>query len=501
MKNHSPINKHQPISNRTAGMLALFLSMALTACETPLFTKAGGEHLKAGDQIVLSNGDLNQASAAYKQALDSTYPEIKGQAAYNLAMIAREQGRNEAPYLEQSAAAGNMSAKLDLAEIYKRQNPPRLGDVERLSLELSATSATANITLLETARNDQDAARYATQAESILLDQVSMDDVEGKKSLMLARLYTLHGNLFNSPRDPEPHFRNAIRKGNVRAAQELAEYWGQPGAQQHSSEDIFALMVQAAEAGNDNAIKYVGGAYEEGRGVPRDINKAMSWNEKIQGHMKTDTLMRLAHTSMATDSKKAISLFSKAAAQGSDDAKLMLYGLKAEGVSENPKDYVGEKPDSIFGRVKKLDKIYGKTHPEMRERLYLLAANAGSGKAAIYMAERPGQDIATQNKWYEKAAKSGSGKAMLAIARHYKIGGEGQPSDEAKAFNWFEKAAKAGEAEGQYETGLAYARGTGVKKNKKEAKKWLEKAQGNGYVLAVEVLKTIDGNSSGEPKL
>ena len=254
MKNHSPINKHQPISNRTAGMLALLLSMALTACETPLFTKAGGEHLKAGDQIVLSNGDLNQASAAYKQALDSTYPEIKGQAAYNLAMIAREQGRNEAPYLEQSAAAGNMSAKLDLAEIYKRQNPPRLGDVERLSLELSATSATANITLLETARNDQDAARYATQAESILLDQVSMDDVEGKKSLMLARLYTLHGNLFNSPRDPEPHFRNAIRKGNVKAAQELAEYWGQPGAQQHSSEDIFALMVQAAEAGNDNAI-------------------------------------------------------------------------------------------------------------------------------------------------------------------------------------------------------------------------------------------------------
>ena len=484
-------------------VFVLCLVLVLSACETPVFTKMGGEFIKAGDTIITGNGNLSEAAAAYQQALNSPHPEIQGQAAYNLAMIAREQGRDEQSYIEQAAAAGHMPARLDLVEIYKRQDPSRSADIERLSLSLSDTSASANINLLELADQRQstgDASRYAAQAEKILRQQIFADDIGGKKSLMLARLYALYGHYFDSPRDPEPHYRTAMEKGNVKAAEELAKFWSQPGPQQRSAEDVFAVMIQAAEAGNNNAIEYVGAAYEEGTGTAKDMNKALSWSQKAQGRMKTETLTRLAHASMEKSPDKAAALFSKAAAQGSAEATMMMIGLKADNAGTDAKSYAGKTPEALFSIVKKIEKTYGKTHPEMIERQYRFVAEAGSGKAALRMAEMQGISSVDKEKWYKKAADTGSGKAMLIMARRYKIGAEEQPADDEEAFRWFEKAAAAGEPEGQYEAGLAYARGTGVKKDKKKAKALLEKAKAGGYILAVDILKTIDGDSSGDSK-
>lgn len=497
MKSHTQkLYRRFQISHSTHTALALLFSLTLTACETPVFTKAGSEHLLTGDQIILNNGSLDEARAAYEQALNSSYPQIKGQAYYNLSIIAKEQGFDELPYLEQAASEGHAPAKLELAEIYKRQGPSRREDVERLSLELTETSSAANVNLIEIARarnDEQAAAQYAAQAEQILLTQIYADDEGGKKSLMLGRLYANYPEYFSDSLKAEYYYRSAIEDGNVRAVQELAEYWNTPGPHHRSPDDIFALMIQGAEAGNNAAIKYVAQAYETGNGVAQDANKAMSWSAKVQGgRIKTDTLSRLAQPHIQNNPAKAIPLLQKAAEQGSSEAKLFLYGLNAPGISQDPKDYAGNDPDLLFTSVVKLEKIYGKSNPKMMERLYKLAVDSGSGKAALYMANKPGQDEATKNRWYEKAAEAGHPKAMMTVARHYKIGGNGQAPDEALAFKWFEKAAQTGNPEGEYETGLAYARGTGVEKDTKKAKEWLEKAKANGYVLAIEYLNSLN---------
>lgn len=510
MKNMNFPSLHKRLSGfRVTGLLTL--SLVLAACQAPVFVKPGGEALKAGDAVILNNGPLADAEAAYREALTSPYPEIRGAAAYNLSLLAQKRGNtlDAHKFLEQAVQDGHMQAKLALADLYKRQGSSHALEVDTLSRSLADTSAAANINLLEAAhlkRNAAEAKNYAVQAETLIKDQMARNgDIDGSKALMLARLYTQHGKYFDSPRDADPLYRSAIAKGNVKAAEELAEVWLADEPKKHSYEDIFSLMVQAAKAGNNNAIKYVASAYEEGLGVAKDPAKAMEWYEKVQGGMKLGSIMRLAHASIAKDPAKAIVYFKEAAAKGSLEAHMMLTGLQKQDAAPELKKAAGNNPDSLFSVAKDMDKLYGETHPEMVNHLYLIAAECGSGKAALRTAQNFEKNSGnSQNSevytWYKKAAELGSGKAMLRLARIARVGGQNGVPNEADTFLWFEKAAKADEAEGQYETGLAYARGTGTEKNMDKAKYWLEKAQAGGYILAIDVLKTINSDQHEELK-
>ena len=70
-----------------------------------------------------------------------------------------------------------------------------------------------------------------------------------------------------------------------------------------------------------------------------------------------------------------------------------------------------------------------------------------------------------------------------------KLPEEGVQQSNEEAVKWFRLAADQGLAEAQYNLGVAYSTGNGVKLNKATAKAWYQKACANGYKPACDVLK------------
>ena len=73
--------------------------------------------------------------------------------------------------------------------------------------------------------------------------------------------------------------------------------------------------------------------------------------------------------------------------------------------------------------------------------------------------------------------------------------------DDAEAVRWYRKAAKQGYAKAQYNLGVAYENGQGVKQDHDEAVRWYLKAAEQGLVNAVSALErlsagAVTGNAS-----
>lgn len=480
-------------------------ALLLTGCETAVGYKPGGAALQEADRVVSETGDLDQASQSYLKALSSPVPEVAAQAAYSLAEIAKENGRMKEYryYLEEASKTGHMNASLNLADLLEKEKG-KDAELKALYEPFTDLSAGANIGLMKLAQKEHreaDAARYALKAEEIMMQQMaSGQDADGGKALQLARLYS-NSTYFGSGKDPEVWYRKSIAKGNARAAQELGEYWMQSGTRQNPEQDVFALMIQAANAGNVQAIKYVASAYETGRGVTKDTNEALAWHKKLPaGSISASALIDIAHQNFASGKKEnmqaAAEYFREAAGKGAMEAMIMLDTMYTNSRPVYMNAY-RQKPDSAFSYVRKLEKRYGRGYSAMIQRQYQLAADAGSGRAAYGIAKKlesaplEQRDPAVIAQWYQKAADMGEPKAMLILARQAKIG-QGRSRSEKDAAKWFEKAAEAGNAEGQYEIGLAYANGYGVKRNKDKARYWLEKAREGGYALSAEASKVLN---------
>ena len=77
-------------------------------------------------------------------------------------------------------------------------------------------------------------------------------------------------------------------------------------------------------------------------------------------------------------------------------------------------------------------------------------------------------------------ANQGNVEAQFDLGMMY-YKGEGVRHDYTKAAQWFEKSANQGLAEAQYNLGVMYNKGEGVRQNKATAKEWFGKACDNGF--------------------
>ena len=75
-------------------------------------------------------------------------------------------------------------------------------------------------------------------------------------------------------------------------------------------------------------------------------------------------------------------------------------------------------------------------------------------------------------------AEQGDSSAQFNLGVIYS-NGKGVRQDYFKAVKWYRKAAEQGQASAQYNLGLMYANGKGVKQNKTIAKQWFGKACDN----------------------
>jgi TPR repeat protein len=85
-------------------------------------------------------------------------------------------------------------------------------------------------------------------------------------------------------------------------------------------------------------------------------------------------------------------------------------------------------------------------------------------------------------------AKIGNPMAQYDLAWRYKKG-IGVPIDLRKAFNLFHSSALKNYAPAQYQLGLAFRHGLGVRQNQELAKYWFRRASKNRYMDAVNIFK------------
>lgn len=90
---------------------------------------------------------------------------------------------------------------------------------------------------------------------------------------------------------------------------------------------------------------------------------------------------------------------------------------------------------------------------------------------------RPVQSFPLAEKWYRRAAGKGVAAAMYALGRLY-AKGRGVKEDPVLAVNWFRRAATAGDQTAMEVLSEAYEIGWGVPKSQAKADKWRIKAEG-----------------------
>ena len=99
--------------------------------------------------------------------------------------------------------------------------------------------------------------------------------------------------------------------------------------------------------------------------------------------------------------------------------------------------------------------------------------------------------------WYSTASEKNYQPAIEQLPQaQFNLGlmyakGQGVKKDLKEAVNWYKKAAERNLAKAQFYLGWMYENGLGVKKDLTEAIKWYRKAAEQGYEPAKALLKNI----------
>ena len=190
--------------------------------------------------------------------------------------------------------------------------------------------------------------------------------------------------------------------------------------------------------------------YEDGLGVPRDIDRALGYYRRgaILGSPKAmfraGVMYWLGAPGVAVDRAEGRRYFSMAAAAGDSEAQRYLAADSSGAEANDP--------------VLRADQA--------------LAAGRAEDYVAILKA----------------AAESGHVRAQTRLAWSYESG-RGVPRDLALAAQWFSTAAKAGDGEAMYALAVMYGTGAGQIKDAQQAEQWLQRSAVAGYPAARADLK------------
>ena len=197
----------------------------------------------------------------------------------------------------------------------------------------------------------------------------------------------------------------------------------------------------AAQAGNRDAQFNVGLFLEDGIGVEANKSESVKWFVAAANGGDADAENRVglayAHgVGVAEDQREAVSWFRKAARRGSLAGMFNLGGSYAEGIGV-----------------------------------------------------RKNKQIAF--KWFMKAAQLGYANAQHFVGYAYFYGEHGFAENHKEAVKWYRKSAAQSNPAASLNLGLCYLDGTGVRRNTREAKRWLKRASRLGNRRARRMLKEL----------
>ena len=107
------------------------------------------------------------------------------------------------------------------------------------------------------------------------------------------------------------------------------------------------------------------------------------------------------------------------------------------------------------------------------------------------------QNYAEAVKWYRKAAEQGVALTQFNLGVMY-LQGRGVKQDYREAVGWYRKAAEQGYADAQFSLGLMYAGGLGVALDYVQAHKWFNIASALGYKDTKKIRQRVEKNMSAQ---
>lgn len=238
-------------------------------------------------------------------------------------------------------------------------------------------------------------------------------------------------------------------------------------------EEAFVIKVRLAEKGDAKAQDEVGIAYLDGKGIPRDLSKAISWLEKSAKQNNGDAQLTLAlyymgiynyqddfYNTSDEEAKKGFALLQELAEKGN---KVAQYKLGLQYVSEcdfAKTNTLKNRELAIEWLQKSADQGYAEAQRDLGE-IYI-----GRHVPKEFKVDKL-QGIA----YLEKAISQGDLEAQNDLAYAYSFG-DGVPKSQAKAAELFLKGAIAGKASAQSSTARNYLFGSGVSQDYVLAYAW-----------------------------
>lgn len=232
-----------------------------------------------------------------------------------------------------------------------------------------------------------------------------------------------------------------------------------------------------------------------------DIETVLSHAQQNNPDALTEMALRYyAGHQISQDAEKAFILMLKAATLGQTDAQFLVSRMLAEGVGTKNDQLKSdawfakaiaaepENPDFQQQYLDRLDALEDDT--AARARFLQLFSEAGYAPAvemlrlpdAVRLYEEGNAEDALTV--FRQLAETGNPKAMCYLARMYRDGQGGLPTDSAAAQALYRKAAEAGLPEAQCELGQMLESGSGTDNSLEEAAAWYEKSARQGYAEA-----------------
>lgn len=285
------------------------------------------------------------------------------------------------------------------------------------------------------------------------------------------------------------------------------------GLQGEKPDAVRAVLCyrRAAAQGSPRAQFRLGCCYAEGRGVPKDLQKAaVLFEQAARAEMMPDEAGDSAGDSddeaLPPPYYGALRALAHCYAQGlgvdqSLPRALELYllaGAADEGGSLRDNSVPAVLADMVAGGripddpgepalrrlcARVLLYVYENSEVAEEVRLDVLqrAARLGEPRACFLLSGRYGagegvpRDAAKSLEWLQRSAACGGAEAALELARRYESG-EGVGQDMQRAAACYRQAAEAGLEEAWLRWGRCLAEGTGVSRNAAEAVRWYKKA-------------------------
>ena len=254
--------------------------------------------------------------------------------------------------------------------------------------------------------------------------------------------------------------------GITKARPYMEDFW------ERSERDAMdeASLIEAAEAGDEEAMETLAGAYlngDEDRDMAQDFKKAFHWWQKLAEAGNAVGMFNVGlhyakGCGVERDFGKAAEWMERSAAAGDEDAPA-----------------AAEKYRALAADTEKAGSGDAKAMAALAEA-YM--AMGGSLEQA-----GPGNDYAESLKWAQKAVDAGCGDGYWPLALAYEHG-RGVDKNPDIAIEYYEQGAELGNAACQHSLGCYYIRGDYLKKDNKKAFELFRESAAQGYGLAMKDL-------------